>query len=135
MENDNPPPPGLDEDLARLAEAATDREDDAPPPPVPSDGLFWQGLDRVGPYLGYTAAGLTLLAFLLALLGGESFAWISFLSLPVLILLLLYIAYLVRRRLQEQAAAYLLNHQRQEQARLEVARQVLEQRKRENDSH
>jgi hypothetical protein len=135
MENDNPSPPGLEENLARLAEAATDREDDAPPPPVPSDGFFWQGLDRAGPYLGYAAAGLTLIAFLLALFGGERFAWISFLSLPVLILLLLYVVYLVRRRLQEQATTYLLTRQRQEQARLEVARLVLEQRKQENDAH
>jgi membrane protein implicated in regulation of membrane protease activity len=132
MENDNP---GPDETLLRLAEAATDREDDAPPPPVPSDGFFWRGLDWVGPYLGYTAAGLTLIAFLVGWFGGESFAWVSFLSLPVVILLLLYVAYLLRRRLREQAATYLLAHQRQEQARLEVARLVLEQRQRDNDAH
>jgi hypothetical protein len=36
--------------------------------------------------------------------------------------------------LQEQAATYLLSRQRQEQARLEVARLVLEQSKRDGDS-
>ena len=133
MENDNPLPPGPDDDLARLAQAATDREEDSTPPPVPSDGFFWRVLDRVGAYLGYAAAGLTLAAFLLGWLGGESLAWASYLSIPVLVFLVLYIAYLLRRRMQERAAAYLLNQQRQEQARLEVARLVLEQRQREND--
>lgn len=134
MENSKPLSPGSDDDLARLAQAATDREEDAPPPPVPSDGFFWRTLDRVGAYLGYAAAALTLLAFLLGWLGGESFAWASYLSIPVLLFLVLYVAYLLRRRMQERAAAYLLNHQRQEQARLEVARLVLEQRQRERDS-
>lgn len=134
MENDNPGP-GPDENLLRLAEAATDREDEAPPLPVPSNGFFWRWLDRVGPYLGYAAATLTLIAFLVGWFGGESFAWVSFLSLPVLILLLLYIVYLLYRRLQEQAATYHLTRQRQDQARLEVARLVLEQRQRDNASH
>lgn len=136
MENDKFPPfsPGSEEDLARLAQEATDREDDAPPPPVPSDGFFWRSLDRVGPFLGYAAAAFTLIAFLFGVFGGESFAWVSFLSIPVLVLLLLYIAYLLRRRLQEKAASYLINHQRQEQARLEIARLVLEQSQRDLDS-
>ncbi len=133
MENNNPPPPGLEENLAQLADAATDREEESPPP-APSDGFFWRQLDRAGSYLGYAAAALTLLAFLLALFGGEGFAWVSFLSLPVLILLLLYIVYLVRRRLQEQAATYRLTRQSQAQARLEVARQILEQSKRDTGS-
>lgn len=127
MEKDNPLSSASEEDLARLAQAATDREEDAPPPPPVSNNFFWRMLDVVGPYLGYFAAALTLLAFLLGWLGGESFAWASFLSIPVLISLLLYIAFLLRRRLQERAASYLENQQRLEQARLEVARLVLEQ--------
>ncbi|MDB5082522.1 MAG: hypothetical protein JWP00_4446 [Chloroflexi bacterium] len=133
MENNNPPPTSPAEDLSRLAEAATDREEDAPPPPLPADGFFWRGLDRVGLYLGYAAAALTLLAFLLAFFGGESFAWVSFLSLPVLVLLLLYITFLLRRRLQERAVTYLETRQRQEEARLEVARLVLEQSQRDSE--
>ena len=134
MQNDNPLSPGSDEDLARLAQAATDREEDAPPPPPVSNNFYWRTLDLLGPYLGYFAAALTFLAFLLGWLGGESFAWASFLSIPVLVSLLLYIAYLLRHRLQERAATYLINHQRQEQARLEVARLVLEQSQRHPDS-
>ena len=134
MENDKPIRPGSEQELARLAQAATDREEDAPPPPVPSDGFFWRGLNQVGSYVGYAAAFLTLVAFLLGLFGGESFAWASFLSIPVLVLLLLYITYLLRRRLQEQAASYLINHQRQDQARLEIARLVLEQSQQESDA-
>ncbi len=134
MENDKPLRPGSEEDLARLAQSATDREEDAPPPLMPSDRFFWRGLDQLGSYLGYAAAFLTLVAFLLGLFGGESFAWTSFLSIPVLILLLLYITYLLRRRLQERAASYLINHQRQDQARLEIARLVLEQSQQKTDA-
>ena len=135
MENDKPLSAASEEDLARLDLEATDREEDVPPPPPVSNNFFWRFLDTVGPYLGYCAAGLTLLAFLLGWLGGESFAWASFLSIPVLISLLLYIAYLLRRRLQEQAATYLVNHRRQEQARLEVARLVLEQSQNDTDKN
>jgi hypothetical protein len=127
MENDKPLSAASDEDLARLAQTATDREEDAPPPPPVANNFFWRSLAVVGPYLGYCVAGLTLVAFLLGWLGGESFAWASYLSIPILIFLLLYIAYLLRRRMQERAATYLENHLRQEQARLEVARLVLEQ--------
>lgn len=127
MPKDKSVSPGADADLTRLAASATDREEDAPPPPPVSNNAFWRTLDLIGPYLGYFAAALTLLAFLLGWLGGETFAWASFLSIPVLIALLLYIAYLLRRRLQERAASYLVNHRTQEQARLEVARLVLEQ--------
>ncbi|MBN9392598.1 MAG: hypothetical protein J0I20_31475 [Chloroflexi bacterium] len=132
MENDNPHFATSEEDLSRLAEAATDREEEVPPPPPVSNNFFWRSLDMAGPYLGYCAAGLTLVAFLLGWLGGESFAWASFLSIPVLISLLLYISFLLRRRMQERAATYLENHQRQEQARLEVARLVLEQSRQNN---
>ena len=127
MSNDKPFSSGSDAELVRLAEAATDREEDAAPPPPVSNNIFWRTLDGVGPYLGYIAAGLTLIVVLLGWLGGESFAWASYLSILVTISLLLYIAFLLRRRLQERAATYLTNHQHQEQARLEVARLVLEQ--------
>ncbi len=114
------------ERLARLADRASDLEPSPPPAPV-ATGAFWNILDHYGLWLAYGAAGLCILSSLLALWGGPDFAWVSILYLPVLIMLLLYIPYLLRRHQQERAAEYLLRQQAQEQARLEVARLVVEQ--------
>lgn len=127
------PKPHSDETLDRLAGEATDREIAAPPDPVPVDGFFWRYVDGVGPYSHFAAAGLTLLAFLLAQFGGESFAWASLLYLPVTLCLITYALYLLRKYRREKAAEYMQRQQTQEQARREVARLVLEQSQRDQE--
>lgn len=124
-----------EEQLARLAEQNSYAEPSAPPPPVASDGFFWKLVDTIGPWSAIAAAGLAALAVLIAWLGGESYSWAGFLYLPVTLLLLLYIPYLLRRRQQEKITKYLLRQQAQEKARLEVARIVLEQSKKDTTNN
>ncbi|HEX2915029.1 MAG TPA: hypothetical protein VH186_29820 [Chloroflexia bacterium] len=122
-------PDSFDEEvLAQLAAAATDRETTPPPDPLPVNG-FWRFVDLAGPYSAYAAAFLVLVAFLVSLIGGPDFAWISFLSIPVVLLFVLYLVYLLRRRRQERISQYLESLQAQEQARLELTRHILEQNK------
>lgn len=132
MANHNTSNPEFDNaTLARLAAQATDREPSKPPAPVPTDGWYWRTVDKIGPYTAYMGLACVVVAFLAALIGGTSWSWVSFLSIPTIIFFVLYAKYLIRRYQQEQAAQYLTSRQRQEVARLEVARLVVAQSQRE----
>ncbi len=131
MANNDRSEASLEERVARLAAEATDRDPLRPPAPVPTDGFFWQTLDRWGGYGAYAALGLILVAFVIGLVGGAEYGWAGFLGVPALLLMVFYVVYLLRRRQQAAAAQYLLSQQAQARARLEIARQVLEQSQRE----
>lgn len=134
MAADNQPNEPISEaKLAQLAEKYRLEDNVSPPTPVATDGFFWKLVDTLGPWAAVGAAVLAALVLLLGWLGGESFAWASILYIPVTLLLLLYIPYLLRRRQQEKAAAFLLRQQAQEKARLEIARLVLEQSRKEQE--
>ena len=125
-----------EEEVRRLADRADLRDtSDRPPAPVPTAGPLWWLVDRLGPFAAYIALALTVIAVLTAFVGGESWAWVGVVGLPISLFLVVYAVYLVRRRQQERAAEYMLARQQQEQARLEVARLVLEQSRRESDDN
>ncbi len=140
MTPDNPatPPPTPDpadeEKINRLVEQSNLRDPVKPPAPVPTAGALWWVVDRVGPSAAYIALGLTALAVVTGYLGGEAFGWLGLISLPITLFLILYAVYLFRHRQQQRAAEYLQTRQSQEQARREVARQVLEQSRTSTDN-
>ena len=130
-----PVKPPLDEaEVRRLAdEAALPDAPDRPPAPVPTTGPVWWLVDRLGPFSAFIALGLTLLAVLAGYFGGESWAWLGIVGLPITAFLVLYAIYIVRHNQQNRAAQYMLAQQAQEKARQEVARLVLEQSRQEKN--
>ena len=123
---------GSDDEIDRLVEIANMREVEKPPAPVPTSGFFWWIVSRIGPYAAYIALAITATIVLLAYIEGESWAWLGLAGLPISLFLILYVTYLVWHGQQQKAANYLIARQRQEEARQEIARQVLEQAERQS---
>jgi hypothetical protein len=120
-----------DAQISELAERYNFRDPERPPAPVATDGWFWRLLDSAGRWTAFGALGLIAVAVVAAWLGGENYAWVSYLFLPATLLLVLYFAYLVRSQQAEKAARYLRRQQEQEIARQQVVRTVLEESRRE----
>ena len=117
-----------DETLSRLASAATDRDPIRPPAPL-STNAFWRIVDAKGIFLGYAA----LLFFVLSIVfQGAGYEWAAYVCIPTIVCLMLNITYLFRKGQHEKATKYLAWQHNQEQARLEIARIVIEQSKNQN---
>jgi hypothetical protein len=97
-------------------------------PKAPSNDWFGRVVDRVGPIAPWTSAGVVVIVFLVATIGGPDWVWVGNFYLIPLILLLLYIPWLFRRNRREQIDKELRRRQKQATARTEVARMVLEER-------
>ena len=96
------------------------------------DNFFWRGIDFVGRFAAPLGGLITLVVFLIGLVGGPAYAWVSFFYLPSLILFVIFIPAFLRRERREQEASYI--QARTEQARLkaEIAQMIINQQNNSN---
>ncbi len=97
-------------------------------PKSPRDDWFGRLVDRVGPFAPWTAAGVVVIVFAVASIGGPDWVWVGNFYLIPFILLLLYLPWLFRNNRREQIDKELRRRENQAAARTEVARMVLQER-------
>lgn len=136
-ENSPPPNPNpnssKEDEVARLAASARDVELNPLPAARPTaDNAFWRLIDRAGRYAVPVALVSVILGFGLVLLG---FEWANWLFLLTTLALLIYVPALVRANARAREEALRVARERQEQARAQVARIVLEQSRREGNNN
>ena len=135
MANTNPSNNNSSE-VERLIAAARDVEvmPDQLPEPDSNNGplVHWLNklVDKVGRFAIPVGFGAALLGFGLSSIGPE-WAWASLLFLVTTVLFIIYIPYLLRSNARRRAIEIRQARQRQEEARAQVARLVLEQSQRE----
>ena len=127
MASDLPP----EDEAERLANTARDVEilPDLPRRAL-ANGPFWRAIDVVGRFALPVALGCVVIGFTVSSIGPE-WAWASLLYAVTLVLLLIYIPALLRSNARRQEAEYRTAREKQERARAEIARIVLEQSRRE----
>ena len=123
-----------DQEVAQLVAAARDVEILPEPTrrPLPN-GLLWRLVDAIGRFAIPVALGAAIVGFGISSIGPE-WAWASLLYLVTTLLLILYIPAMLRTNNREQEAAIRAAREKQEAARAEIARIVLEQSQQEENS-
>ncbi len=119
------------DETERLINSARDVEilPDLPRRPL-SDGPLWRAIDAVGRFALPVGLVCVVIGFAVSSIGPE-WAWASLLYSVTLLLLLIYIPALFRSNARRQEADYRAAREKQERARAEIARMVLEQSRRE----
>ena len=125
--------PESDPAIAALIAKASDVELDelAPPPfrrPQPNN-IFWRGVDFVGCFAAPLGGLITLLVFLVGVLGGPDYAWVSFFYLLSLLLFIIFIPAFLRKERRAREARYTQARATQAHLKMEIARKLLQQEK------
>lgn len=128
----------MDEDNSpeqELLKTVADLPLDSRLPKAPANDWFGRLVDRVGPFAPWTGAGVVVIVFSVATIGGQDWLWVGNFYLIPFILLLLYVPYLFRQNRREQLNQELRRREKQAAARTEVARMVLQEREKSNDKN
>ncbi len=125
----NSPPPAPEEKvnelLAAVREVQAERSSHRRPPP---DTPLWRLVDNIGRVAIPIGLVATVLGFGLSSIGPE-WVWASLLFLVTLILFIIYIPALIRHNTRQQIADEQIRYEQLENARNEVARMIMQERK------
>jgi hypothetical protein len=99
--------------------------------PQPNN-FFWRSIDYVGKFAAPVGGLITLVAFLVGLVGGPDFAWVGIFYIVSLFLFIIFIPAFLRQERRQREAKYASAQAAQIHLKIEMAQTLLQQKDKKN---